>query len=147
MQEVFGSMGFDEKASEETFSTIEHYVCTIYGKSKLKLVNESRLDIFLKKYKSKSKDEVINCVRRLDGIFLRPCSRILWQKVLRTNYKAGKWLSAWQQHSPSYTAEEIGWELVNGNYRIKWFDGAVALKIVDIISTEDDDVVKDPKQG
>ena len=57
MQEVFGSMGFDEKMSEETFSTIEHYVCTIFGKPKLKSVNESRLDIFLKKYKSKSKDE------------------------------------------------------------------------------------------
>ena len=41
-QEVFGSMVFDEKVSEETFSTIEHYVCTIYGKPKLKLVNESR---------------------------------------------------------------------------------------------------------
>ena len=29
VQEVFGSMGFDENVSEETFSTIEHYVCTI----------------------------------------------------------------------------------------------------------------------
>ena len=77
MQEVFGSMGFDEKASEETFSTVEHYVCTIYGKSKLKSVNGSRLDIFLKKYKSKSKDEGINCVRKLDGSSLPPCSRVL----------------------------------------------------------------------
>ena len=60
---------------------------------------------------------------------------------------AGKWLSAWQQHLPSYSAEESGWELVNGHYKIKWFDGAVAPKIVDIISTEDDDVVEEPKQG
>ena len=38
MQEVFGSMSFDEKVSEETFSKLEHYVCTIYGKPKLKSV-------------------------------------------------------------------------------------------------------------
>ena len=147
MQEVFGSMGFDEKMSEETFSTIEHYFCTIYGKPKLKSVNESRLGIFLKKCKSKSKDKVINSVRKLDRSSLRPCSRVLWQKVLRTNYIAGKWLSAWQQHPPSYSAEESEWALVNENYKIKWFDGAVALKIVDIISTENDGVVEEPEQG
>ena len=67
MEVVFGSMSFNEKESEETFSTIEHYVCTIYGKPEIKLVNESRLDIFLKRYKSKSKDEVINCVRNFGG--------------------------------------------------------------------------------
>ena len=36
---------------------------------------------------------------------------------------------------------------MNGNYKIKWFDGAVAPKIVDIISTEEDDVVEEPEQG
>ena len=102
MQEVFGSMGFNEKVGEEIFRTIEHYVCTLYGKPKLKSVNESRLDIFLNKYKSKSKDEVINCVRKLDGSSLPPCSWVFWQKVLRSNYIAGKWLFAWQQHPPSY---------------------------------------------
>ena len=89
MQEVFGSMGFDEKVSEETY-TIERYVCNIYGKPKLKSFNESRLDIFLKKYKSKSKDEVINVVRKLDASSLSPCFRVLWQKVLRTNYLIGE---------------------------------------------------------
>ena len=83
-------MGFDEEVREETISTIEHYVCTIYGKPKLKSVNEPRLDIFLKKYKSKSKDEVINCVRKLDGSSLPPCFRILWQKVLPTNYRSNE---------------------------------------------------------
>ena len=47
---------------------------------------------------------------------------------------AGKWLSAWQQHPPSYSAEESGWELVNGNYKTKCFDAAVVPKIFDIIS-------------
>ena len=140
-------MSFNEKVSGEISSTIEHYVCTIYGKLNLKSVNESRLDIFLKKYKSKSKYEVINCVRKLDGSSLPPCSWVLWQKILRTNYTAGKWPSAWQQHPPSYSTEESGWELVNGNYKIKWFDGAVAPKTVDIISIEVDDVVEEPEQG
>ena len=38
-------------------------------------------------------------------------------------------------------------ELVIGNYKIKWFDGVVTPKIVDIISTEDDGVVEEPEQG
>lgn len=79
MQEVFGSIGFNEKVKEETFSITEHYVCTIYGKPKLKTVNVNS-DIFLKKYNSKSKDEVINCVARLDGSTLPSCSRVLWKK-------------------------------------------------------------------
>ena len=114
---------------------------------KLKLVNESRLDIFLKKYKSKSKDKVINCVRKLHSRYLPPFFRVLWQKVLCINYKAGKWLSAWQQHPPSYSAEESGWKLRNRNYKVKWFDSAVVPKIVDIIFTEDDDVVEEPEEG
>ena len=89
-------MVFHEKVSEEPFSTNEDYVGTIFRKRKLKSVNESRLDIFLKKYKSKSKGEVINCVRKLDRSSLPPCPRVLWQMVLRTNYIAGKWLSPWQ---------------------------------------------------
>ena len=52
-------MGYNETVSEESFHKIECYVCTIYGKPKLKLVNETKLDIFFKKYKTKSKDEVI----------------------------------------------------------------------------------------
>ena len=147
MQEVFGSMGFGEKVSKETFSTIEHYVCTLYGKPKLKSFNESRLDIFLNKYRLKSKDQVVNCVRKLDENSLPPCCRVLWQKVLRINYITGKQLSAWQQHPPSDSTEQSGWELANRNYKIKWSDGAVAPKIVDIISTEDDDVKENPEQG
>ena len=83
----------------------------------------------------------------MDGSSLPPCSRVVWQKVMRINYIAGKGLSASQQHPPSYSVEESGWELVNRNYKMKWFDGAVARKIVDIISTEDDDVVEKPEQG
>ena len=40
-----------------------------------------------------------------------------------------------------------GWELVNGNYKFKWLNGAVAPKVVDIISTEDDDIIEEPEQG
>ena len=38
-------MGYDETVSEEPFDKIECYVCIVYGKSKLKSVNEARLYI------------------------------------------------------------------------------------------------------
>ena len=41
-------MGYDETVSGKSFNKIKCYFCIIYGKSKLKLVNETRLDIFKK---------------------------------------------------------------------------------------------------
>ena len=38
-------MEYDETVSEEPFSKIEFSVCNIYGKSKMKSVNETRSDI------------------------------------------------------------------------------------------------------
>ena len=35
--------------------------------------------------------------------------------------------------TPTYSAEVCRWELVNGTYKIKWFDREVASKIVDVI--------------
>ena len=60
MQEVFGSMGFDEKVSEKTFSTVEHYICTVHGKSKL------RWPLGLRKLRSSEKVEILQM-----GLILR----------------------------------------------------------------------------
>ena len=57
-------MEYDETVSEEYFNKIEYYDCINYRKAKLKSPNEARLDISVKQYKTKSKNEVINCVKK-----------------------------------------------------------------------------------
>ena len=57
-------MEYDETVSEEYFNKIEYYDCINYRKAKLKSLNEARLDISVKQYKTKSKNEVINCVKK-----------------------------------------------------------------------------------
>lgn len=53
------------KLQVEFFNKIECYVCIVYKKSKLKSINEARLDTFLKEQKRKSEDEVIICVKKI----------------------------------------------------------------------------------
>lgn len=66
---------------------------------------------------------------------LPPSLRVLCRKVLPTNYIAGAWLSARQQHLPTYSIEVSG--LAKEACKFKWFNEEVAPKIVDSICTED----------
>ena len=68
LQTVFGDMGFSDEIEEEEFKVVEKFTCTLYGKPKFNSVNEISLELFLKKYRSKKKDEVvISCVKKMEG--------------------------------------------------------------------------------
>ena len=64
------------------------FVCKIYGKKKLKSVDEARLDIFLEKQKPSKGDQRISSFKNLDGSALPPCSRVSLQKINRTHLVA-----------------------------------------------------------
>ena len=85
-QTVFGDMRFSDDIQEEE----------LYGKPKFNSANEVRLELFLKKYRSKKKEEVvISCVKKMEGSLLPPCASVLKQKTNRTNHTAGKLLTSW----------------------------------------------------
>ena len=66
-QTVFGDMGFCDDIQEEELKVIEKFTCALYGKPKFNTVSEVRLELFLKKYQRKKKEEVvISCVKK-DG--------------------------------------------------------------------------------
>ena len=61
-------MGFSDDMQEEEFKVIEKLTCTLYGKPKFNSVSEVRLELFLKKYRPKKKEEnVISCVKKMKG--------------------------------------------------------------------------------
>ena len=58
-QTVFGDMGFSDDIQEQEFKVIENFACALYGKPKFNSVIEVRLELFLKKYRPKKKEEVV----------------------------------------------------------------------------------------
>ena len=95
-QTVFRDMGFSANIQEEEFKVIEKFNCALYGKSKFNSVDEVRPELLLKKYQQIKKEEVvINCLKKMEGSFLPPCTSVLQQKTNRTNRIAGKLLSSW----------------------------------------------------
>ena len=115
-QTVFGDMEFSAGIQEEEFKVIEKFTCALYGKPKFNSVNEVRLELFLKKYRPKRKDEVvISCVKKMEGSFLPLCASVLQQKMNRTNHIAVKLLSSWTSHPPVSKPLNCGWELSNGH--------------------------------
>ena len=48
-------------------------------------MNEVRLELFLKKYQPRKKEEVvISCVKKMEGSVLLPCASVLQQTTNRT---------------------------------------------------------------
>jgi hypothetical protein len=52
-QTVFASLGSTDDVRQETISSLERFVCLIYGEKKLTSANEARLEMFLKMNKPK----------------------------------------------------------------------------------------------
>jgi hypothetical protein len=92
-QTVFASLGSTDDVRQETISSLERFVCLIYGEKKLTSANEARLEMFLKMNKPKG-DKPFSSVKGIDGSSLPPCASVLHQKILRSNYVANVWRSA-----------------------------------------------------
>ena len=134
-------IGYSEDLDENTFAKVEGFVCNIYGKKKITSVNEVRLDIFLQKYKPKNDDDAISCVKKMDGSFLPPCSRVVKQKLRRTNLIVGKWISSISPNPPSMSPINSGWILDNdGHYRLNWFEGDMSPSSLDVCTEKVNDI-------
>jgi hypothetical protein len=75
----FSKLGLEDDC-DQLMAAAESYVCALYGKPKLKDVNEARSKIFWDKYKKKNKI--------IELSLLPPCKRNLYLHVKRANYVA-----------------------------------------------------------
>ena len=119
-QTVFGDMGFSDNIQGEEFKISEKFNCALYQKPNFNSIDEVRLELFLKKYQPIKKEEmVINCIKKMKGSFLPPCTSVLQQKMNMTNHIAGKLLSSWTSHPTISNSLNCGWELSNGHWKVK----------------------------
>ena len=142
-QETFGCFGDVEEIDESMFNVCEKFVCQLDNGKKVKLVNEPRFDMFLTKYKT-TDEQHFNEVKKKDASSLPPCQRVLREKIARTHYICRLWRSSIFPSPPTApTPETSGWNLEDNHYKIKWFDGGLPTKVIDISTSEegnDDDL-------
>ena len=89
-------------------------------------------EIFLKKYKPNTRGTVISCVKEMDSSSLPLHSRVIKEKLKRTNYKCSIWNNATIANSPNI----CGWVLKNSTFKIQWLEGGISRTTVKIISPE-----------
>ena len=108
--DAFTKLGDEWHMTDELKIEIEEYVCKLYT-SKKTSINETRLQIFMKKHASQNK--------LIDLSILPPCLASLNLHMERANYIAKIWKCATVSmvHPPNFT--EHGW---NQHAEIIWID-------------------------
>ena len=107
----------------------------MYGRKKCTNVDDTRLDVFLQKYKTNT----ITSVKKLDGNMLPPCSRVLLQKNRRTQLKTRRWLAENNTTPPPEIPENNGWQLDDNEYKILWFEGTAIPNLVPVMVLAEDE--------
>ena len=81
-----------------------------------------------------------NSMHKLKGVYpssLPPCEAEMRQHIHRSAFVANMWADADQQTIDQHPATEDGWELINDQYEIIWFNG---LQLPDTLVPEREDV-------
>ena len=77
---AFSKLGEGEM-SHEVFSTIEEYVCSVYGFKCDNSINEVIRKMFEERSKPKSAQRPIDCIKLLDSNKFPPCRAVLKQHI------------------------------------------------------------------
>ena len=73
--------------TEEDIQAAEGIACAMYEKKRFQVVDELRLELFLKKYKTNNY-YLVDKMRKLDSALLLSCSRMLLKNLKRSSYIA-----------------------------------------------------------
>ena len=65
-----------------------------------------------------------------------PCKNVLTEEIKRTKFAARKWMTSVDVLQPGWCPSYFGWKLDDGKYTIKWYDGEVAPRCLDIVCTD-----------
>ena len=139
LQKVLSTIAKKENICEKDQEVIEKFVCKMYGVGYLKSVDDARLEIFHHKCKPSCTKEQLSIAKKMDACYLPPCSKVIHQKLKRTQYVARLWKSAVvsEPFCPE-SAEKMGWKLQNDRYERNWFEGDARPKLADVISADED---------
>ena len=98
---TFAAIGDEAELSQEAISTLERFVCCLYGYPRLQSVNDARRKLFWQRYE---KDEKI-----IDLSLMPPCQRSLELHCKRANYVAFMYRNADRLILAIESPERHGW--------------------------------------
>lgn len=122
-KDLFATLGNSQTMSDSTVSACESFVCHLYGKINTTKVNTARHVIFQQTYAPRTLDNPLNAIKGINPSSMPPCSKVLLNKLKRSNYVASLWKKAASQNPCQSTPAGNGWVLVDNTYTIDWYDG------------------------
>ena len=133
---AFSNLAVDLPGIKEEVSDIEKFICALYEKRKLDSVNDARFQIFCDKYRKKDENQSVTKVRSFYGSLMPPRKKVLSEKIKRTKFVARKLMTSVDALQPVWYPFDVGWKLDDGKYAVKWYDGEVAPRFLDIVCTD-----------
>ena len=113
-------------------------VSQMYGRKKTNSVNQACLEISVTKYKPKKGSASLNQIqaKMLDSSIIQR-SKVLHQKIKWYIYVASIWTNSLRMEPTPHLTTSLGCMLgKDGTYCIKWFEGDVASKIVEVVNDD-----------
>ena len=78
-----------------------------------------------------------NQAKKLDSSKMKPCSKVLHQKIMWCIYGASVWTNSLRMEPTPHLPTPFGWTLDEDKiYYIKWFESDVVPKIVEVIKDD-----------
>ena len=120
-QRAFASLSRD-MPTDEVISSLQDFVCNLYGARKSIPLNKHRFNMVEKTYKPKSNAKCpFTNLKSIAGSSIPPCEAELMPHIDRSAFVARMWGSAYQKDLEK--TPENGWEYINNNFRFIWFNG------------------------
>ena len=116
---TFTKLGADNVSHTALATELEPWVCALYGKPKLKSVNEARLAIFETKYAPKNKGDLLQLVKGANPSNFPPSLAALQKQVQRAHLVSSMWRRAWHPNPLVLDPVKNGWKLTDsGQYEM-----------------------------
>ncbi|KAL8619062.1 hypothetical protein ACOMHN_020760 [Nucella lapillus] len=132
-QDTFCSLG-RQSLSSDTLESLEHFVCCLYNRPKVKYVNQLRFDLLKEKFDTK-KGPLLACYNGTDLSLLPPCQCTLQMHIQRVHYQVEVWKSAGEAQPAIDGPAGRGWEITEeGGLEIRWSEEDILpQELVDIL--------------
>lgn len=151
---AFSALGQDHECCEDMLTSLEKYVCHMYGSQRYTQVNKLRYDTFCKKNERQSSTGIIDSCGGIDMSLLPPCKASLDMHIRRVNYQVYIWVHSHVNYPQLPDEQMSGWNLNPDGIEFNWADGnIVPQELIEVLcnrpleqeisDSEDDDVELD----
>ena len=127
--QIFGELGSQDSASENTAAGLEKFVCFLYGGKRLSSVNRVRKTIFWRSY---SRDNKV-----IDLSLLPPCQTSLERHIRRATYLARIWRQASHPMMNIQDPQFYGW---NEDLSTDWISVPYPEDISELLLANDEEM-------